>query len=46
MMVVYGENMDKRLRKGTRALEHITAARLHLDVLFEDRYLSTYQTYI
>lgn len=39
MMVVNGENTDKRLRKETLVQEHITAARLHLVVLFEDRYL-------
>ena len=39
MMAVNGENTDKRLRKETLVQEHITAARLHLVVLFEDRYL-------
>jgi len=40
MMVVNGENMDKRLRKEIHVHEHIIAARLHLDVPLENRYIS------
>lgn len=43
MMVVNGENMDKRLRKEIHVHEHIIDARLHLDAPLENRYIYFYR---